>query len=113
MRAFSFFIVSAIAAAFVFAVSDEKVGPSESQMESSFNRYLAIEATNANSKIKFAKFKKYSCKPSLAEPGQICSFMYFIEKPKWGASAQPLSGSITGRFFVDGDGLLRFETMTG
>lgn len=113
MRASSFFIVSVVAAALVFAVTDEQVGPSESQMESSFNRYLAIEATNANSKIKFAAFKKYSCKPSLAGAGQICKFMYSLEMPKGPSSPQPLSGSITGRFFVDDDGLLRFETMTG
>ena len=113
MRALSFFTVSAIAAGLVFAVSDEQVGPSESQMESSFNRYLAMEVTNANSIIKFATFKKYSCKFSFAGPGKICSFMYSIEAPKGLMSSQPLSGSITGKFFVDDNGLLRFETITG
>ena len=113
MRALSFFIVSAIAASLVFAASNDQVGPSESQMESSFNRYLATEATNANSTIKFATFKKYSCKPSFDGPSQICRFMYFIEAPKERISAQPLTGTITGRFFVDDGGVLRFEMMTG
>jgi hypothetical protein len=115
VRAYSFFVVSALAAALTFGASSKRLEPepSESQMESSFNQFFSKLATGAYSEIQFAAFKKHSCKPSTATSGHYCSFTYSTEMPAKGLSILPAHGTISGMFFTDDDGQLRFEMVTG
>ena len=114
MRAYSFFVVSALAAALTFGASSKRLEPepSESQMESSFNQFFSKLATGAYSEIQFAAFKKHSCKPSTVTR-HYCSFTYSTEMPVEGLSILPSHGTISGMFFADDDGQLRFEMVIG
>jgi hypothetical protein len=116
VRAYSFFVVSALAAALAFGASSKRLEPepSESQMESSFNQFLSKLATGAYSEIQFTAFKKHSCKPSTATTGHYyCSFTYSTDMPADGSSILPSHGTISGMFFADDDGQLRFEMVIG
>jgi hypothetical protein len=115
VRAYSFFVVSALAAALTFAASGERLKPepSESQMESSFSQFLSKLEARPVSEIQFAEFKKHSCKPSTAAPGRYCSFTYSTELPAERLSILPAHATISGTFFADDDGQLRFEMVIG
>ena len=112
MRAYSFFIVAASAAALTFAASggQPRPEPSESQMESSFTQFFSKLETRP---IRLAAFKKRSCKPSTATPGHYCSFTYSTELPAERLSILPTLGTISGTFFADDDGQIRFEMVIG
>jgi hypothetical protein len=113
MRAHSFFFAaSALAASVTLGGFSEIPGPSQSQLESSFNQFLR-EAAGENSEIRFGIFTKHSCKLSPAVPGHICSFTFFADKPAERLPILPAQGRITGRFFAGEDGKLKFEMMTG
>ncbi len=113
MRAYSFFVVSALAAAVTFAASGErsKPEPSESQMESSFRQFLSTLEKRPD--IQFVEFKKHSCKASAAAPGHHCQFTYSTDLPANQIAILPPHATISGTFFADGDGQLGFEMAIG
>ncbi len=113
MRVHAFFVVSALAAALPFAVRNEPVKPepSELQMEASFSQFLSD--LDANSEIQLAAFKKHSCKQSSVSSGHFCSFTYSMEKPVAPASVLPAHATLSGRFFANDDGEIRFEMLIG
>jgi hypothetical protein len=115
VRVYSFFVVSALAATLAFAASGEplKPEPSESQMASSFSQFFSKLETKAVSEIQFDAFKKHSCKPFAAKPGHYCSFTYSTELPVEQLSIFPTQATISGTFFADDDGQLRFEMVIG
>jgi hypothetical protein len=116
VRAYSFFAVSAVAAVLTFAVSGErpKPEPSESQMESSFGEFLSRLETKPISEIQFAEFRKHSCKAFAARSGYYqCSFTYSTELPAEQLSILPTRATISGTFFADDEGRLRFEMVIG
>lgn len=121
MRAPLFFAVAALAATCSLAFSkEEKIGPSDSQMESAFTRYLYGDSATKNSKIEFVSFKKDSCKPILVAPGLNCAFTYVAKAPLdlrntalAHLSRLPAGGRLAGRFFTDENGQLRFEMIIG
>jgi hypothetical protein len=120
MRAPLFFAVAALAVNYSLAFSNnDRIEPSNLQMESAFLRFLYGEATAESSKIKFARFEKESCKPVLVAPGHNCSFTYVTKTPLdvRGTPIAHLSslstgGTLAGRFF-DEDGQLKFEMIIG
>ena len=114
MRVYSFFVISALAAALTFGASSKRLGPepSESQMQSSFNQFFSKLESVPSSKIQFAAFKKHSCKPFTATR-HYCSFTYSAELPVEELSILPSRATFSGMFFVDDDGQLRFEMVIG
>jgi hypothetical protein len=117
VRAYSFLVASAlVAASLTFAVSGErpKPEPSESQMESSFGEFFSKLETVPVSEIQFAEFKKHSCKPIPTRTGYYhCSFTYSTELPAEQRSILPIHATISGAFFADDEGHLRFEMVIG
>lgn len=115
MRAFWFFGVSVLAATLTFAASGSqpRPEPSESQMESSFSQFFSKLERGAVSEIRFASFKKHSCKPSSAVSGHYCSFTYSAELPAEQLSIFPTDATISGTFLSEDDGLIRFEMVIG
>jgi hypothetical protein len=117
VRAYSFLVASAlVAASLTFAVSGErpKPEPSESQMESSFGEFFSKLETRPVSEIQFAEFKKLSCKPIPTRTGYYhCRFTYSTELPAEQLSILPISATISGAFFADDEGHLRFEMVIG
>ena len=116
MRAHSFFVVSALAAACAVGASGApaKPEPSESQMKLSFRRYFSQLEPGAVSGFQFSFFKKHACKPSATEPGHYyCSFTYSTDVPADRTSILPPRATISGIFAADDDGQLRFEMAIG
>ncbi len=112
MRVYSFFVVAASAAALTFAASggQPKPEPSESQMESAFSQFFSKLETRS---IRLAAFKKHSCKPSTATSEHYCSFTYSTDLPAEQLSILPTLGTISGTFFADDDGQIKFEMVIG
>jgi hypothetical protein len=110
-----FFGASALAAGLAFAASGEpsKPEPSEAQMESSFSQFLSKLETRPASEIQFSAFKKHSCRMSPAAPGYTCKFTYSAKSPAAGFSVLPARATLSGTFFSDDDGQLRFEMVIG
>ena len=82
-------------------------------MQSSFGRYFSKLATGANTEIQFVSFKKHDCKPSNTASRHYCSFTYTTEVPAERLSILPARGTISGTFFADDDGQLKFEMVIG
>ena len=115
VRAYSLFVVSALAAILALAASGgppNKPEPSESQMESSFGQFLSKLEKKPISEIQFAAFRKRSCRP-IATTGHYCSFTYSAKLPAGRFSILREHGTISGSFVADDDGQLRFETVIG
>jgi hypothetical protein len=112
VRVYSFFVVAASAAALTFAASggQPKPEPSESEMESAFSQFFSKLETRS---IRLAAFKKHSCKLSTATSVHYCSFTYSTDLPAEQLSILPTLGTISGTFFADDDGRIRFEMVIG
>jgi hypothetical protein len=115
VRTYSFFVVPALAVALAYGASSKpsEPEPSESQMATSFGRYFSKLVTGANSEIQFVAFKKHDCKPSATTSQHYCSFTYATAVPAERLSILPARATISGMFFADDDGQLKFEMVIG
>jgi len=114
VRAYSFIVVSALAGMLVFAASGEQPStePSESQMERPFGEFFSKVEAKQLSEIQFITFKKRSCRQT-GTPGYYCSFTYSTKAPVESFSVLPAEGTVSGMFFSDREGRLRFEMVIG
>lgn len=115
MRIYSFFLASALAVGIAFLASGEqsKPEPSGSEMKSSFSRFLSTLETKPISEAQFTAFEKHSCRWSNTLSGHICSFTYSTKLPADQLSVLPAHGTLSGTFFLDAEGRLKFETVIG
>jgi len=115
VRIHSFFFASALAFTVTFGAFAErsKPEPSGAEMESSFSQFFSKLETNSISEAQFITFEKHSCKWSITVSGHICSFTYSTELPADQLSVLPAHGTLSGTFFLDDEGSLRFETVIG
>lgn len=114
MRAYSFFVVSALAGTLAFAAYSEQrnAEPSESQMQPSFEEFFSKVEAKPLSEIQFIAFKKRSCQRT-GTPGYYCSFTYSTNAPAERFSVLPAQGTVSGMFFSDQEGRFRFEMVIG
>jgi hypothetical protein len=114
VRTFSFFVVSALVGMLALAASGEQPNtePSESQMERPFGEFFSKVEAKPYSEIQFIVFKKRSCRQT-GTPGYYCSFTYSTKAPAASFSVLPAEGTLSGMFFSDGEGRLRFEMVIG
>jgi hypothetical protein len=114
VKAYSFFIVPALAVALAYGASSKRLepDPAESQMESSFSRYFSKLSTRTHSTIQFTTFRKNSCVSTTASR-HYCNFSYSTRTPAGQLSILPAHGTISGMFSVDDDGQLTFDMAIG
>ena len=106
MRTYPLFIVSGLAGMLAFAACGEQPNaePTELQMARPFSEFYA--------KVEFLAFKKHSCNQT-GTPGYYCSFTYSMKAPIEHFSVLPSEGTLSGMFYSDKDGRLRFEMVIG
>ena len=114
MRTYFFFVVSVLSGMLAFAASGEqpRAEPSELQMERPFSEFFAKVETRPLSEIQIIGFKKHSCRET-GTPGYYCSFTYSMKPPTERFSVLPPEGTLSGMFFSDTEGQLRFEMVIG
>jgi hypothetical protein len=114
VRTYPFFIVSALSGMLALAAfgGQPNAEPSELQMERPFGEFLAKVEAKPLSEIQIIAFKKHSCRET-GTPGYYCSFTYSTKVPPARFSVLPAEGTLSGMFFSDQDGRLRFEMVIG
>ena len=114
MRTYLFFVVSVLSGMLAFAASGEQPNaePSELQMTRPFGEFFAKVEAKPLSEIQFLAFKKHSCHDT-GTPGYYCSFTYSLKAPTERFSVLPTEGTLSGMFFSDKEGRLRFEMVIG
>lgn len=114
MRTYLFFVVSVLSGMLAFAASSAQPNaePSELQMERPFGEFLAKVEAKPLSEIQIIAFKKHSCHET-GTPGYYCSFTYSTKAPPERFSVLPAEGTLSGVFFSDSEGRLRFEMVIG
>ena len=78
-----------------------------------FASALAVTVTFVAFGEQLNAFEKHSCKWSTTLSGHICSFTYSTTLPFDQLSVLPPHGTISGNFFFDEEGHLKFETVIG
>ena len=113
MRVYSFFVVAALAATLTFAGSSEgrEPEPSEPQMKASFGKFFS--QLEARLGVQFTAFKKAACQPITRAAGYVCSFSYSTRLFPEQLSILLPQGTLSGTFFLDEAGQLKFETVIG
>jgi hypothetical protein len=115
MRLYSLVVISALIAGFAYTASSGHQAvpePSESEMKSSFGQFVSQLEAKPASEVQFVAFEKRTCRP--ATPARYhCSFTYSMNLPPDGLSILLPRGSVSGMFFPDADGHLRFEMVIG
>ena len=114
MRTYPLFIVSSLAGMLAFAACGEQPNaePTELQIARPFSEFYAKVETRPLSEIEFLAFKKHSCHQN-GTPGYYCSFTYSMKAPIEHFSVLPSEGTLSGMFYSDKDGRLRFEMVIG
>jgi hypothetical protein len=114
VRIASFVVVLALTGVLTFTASGKQrvPEPSESQMASSFGRFLSRLEKRPVSDIEFTAFRKTGCKP-IDAAGHNCIFSYSARLPAGQFSILRERGTISGSFIADEKGGLRFETVVG
>ena len=114
MRLYSFVVISALVAGLAYAASGQQAipEPSESEMKSSFGQFVSQLEAKPAAQIQFVAFEKRSCKPASIQRYH-CSFTYSTDLPEESLSILLPRGSLSGMFFPDADGHLRFEMVIG
>ena len=115
MRIYSFFLASALAATVTFVASGERgrPEPSGSEMKSTFSQFFSKLETKSIPESRFTAFEKHACKWSNTLSGHICSFTYSTDLHVERLSVLPAHGTLSGTFFLDDEGRLKFETVIG
>ena len=115
MRIYSFFFAPALAATVTFFAFSERGEPEPSwaEMKSSFSQFLSKMEAKSISEAQLNAFEKHSCKWSTALSGHICRFTYSTTLPFDQLSVLPPHGTISGTFFLDEEGHMKFETVIG
>ena len=114
MRLHSLVVISALVAGLAYAASGQQAipEPSESEMKSSFGQFVSQLEAKPAAQIQFVAFEKRSCKPASIQRYH-CSFTYSTDLPAESFSILLPRGSLSGMFFPDADGHLRFEMVIG
>jgi hypothetical protein len=118
VRTYSFpvalLVASGLAGMLAFATAGEQPNaePSELQMQRPFGEFFAKVEAKPVSEVQFIAFKKGACQRS-GSPGYYCSFTYATNAPAELFSVLPAQGTISGMFFSDHDGRLKFEMVIG
>ena len=107
-------VSSALVAGLAYAASAQQAipEPSESEMKSSFGQFVSQLESKPAAQIQFVAFEKRSCKPASIQRYH-CSFAYSTNLPPETLSILLPRGSLSGMFFPDADGHLRFEMVIG
>ena len=115
MRTYLVFFASALAVTVTLVASDErcKSEPSGAEMKSSFSQFLSRMEAKTISEAQLDVFEKHSCKWSTTLSGNICGFTYSTTLPFDQLSILPPTGTVSGNFFLDEKGQLKFETVIG
>jgi len=107
-------VSSALVAGLAYAASAQQAipEPSESEMKSSFGQFVSQLESKPAAQIQFVAFEKRTCKPASIQRYH-CSFTYSTNVPADSLSIILPRGSLSGMFFADDDGHLKFEMVIG